>query len=94
MSRLLQNKLFVVDNDDSFLDEGVHVIVSCRSPSMHGVGAQQVMKAQTTTMEDVKARDRIRFMRFLIDIRSKFSCWRPETRYHSMHQQHHKLVQV
>ena len=55
VSRLLQNKLFVVDNDDSFLDEGVHVIVSCRSPSMHGVGAQQVMKAQTITMEDVKA---------------------------------------
>ena len=25
--------MFVVENDDSFLDEGLHVVVSCRSPS-------------------------------------------------------------
>ena len=25
--------MFVVENNDSFLDEGVHVVVSCRSPS-------------------------------------------------------------
>ena len=38
----VDDDVFVVDNDDSFLDEGVHVVVSCRSPSMRGVGTQQV----------------------------------------------------
>ena len=46
------------------MNEGVHV-VSCRLPSMHGVGVQRHRQSRWNHI-----------MRFVINIRSKSSCWR------------------